>query len=179
MRKIVLLHGTIAGLLMVMMFIVSFYMMEHGMLSFENSELFGYSTMIVVLSLIFFGIRSYRDKHLNGVITFGSGFKTGIYIAGIAALFYAGGWEIYYNTVPGVKDTFMDRYLEMSVKKMKHDGATQETIDIKTTEMKQMAEMYKNPLFRFGITILELFPVGLVIALISAAILKKKAAEMT
>lgn len=177
MRKIVLIHGTIAGLLMVLMFLVSFSMMEHGMLSFENSELFGYSTMIVVLSLIFFGIRSYRDKHLNGVITFGNGAKTGIYIAGIAALFYAGGWEVYYNTVPGVKDTFMDRYMEMNVKKMKHEGATQETIDTKTAELKQMAEMYKNPLFRFGMTLLELFPVGLVIALISAGILKRKAPE--
>jgi hypothetical protein len=177
MRKIVLLYGSIAGLLMILMFLVSFSMMEQGLLTFDNSELFGYSSMIIVLSLIFFGIKSFRDKHQSGVMTFGAGAKTGILIAAVASLFYAGGWEFYYNLMPGVKETFMDRYMEMSVKKMKHDGTSQETIDTKTAELKQMSEMYKNPFFRFGMTLMEIFPIGLAIALISAGILKRKAPE--
>ncbi|MFA6470233.1 MAG: DUF4199 domain-containing protein [Bacteroidota bacterium] len=174
MRKIVLINGTISGLLMVLSFIVSFYMMEHGIITFDNSELFGYSSMIVVLSLIFFGIKSYRDKHQNGVITFGGGFKVGILIASIAALFYAGGWEIYYNTVPGIKESFMDRYMELSIKKMNHDGKSQEQINAKKEEMKQLAEMYKNPFIRISMTLMEIFPIGLAISLISAGILRKK-----
>lgn len=174
MRKIVLLYGTIAGLLMVSMFVVSFWMLESGMLTYESSELFGYTTMLVVMSLIFIGIRSHRQKNLGGVMTFGMGFKTGILIAAIASLFYAGGWEVYFNTVPGVKETFMQRYKEMTEKKMKAEGATQEAVDAKMAEMMKMVEMYKNPFFRFGISLMEIFPVGLLVTLISAGILRKR-----
>lgn len=174
MRKIVLIYGIIAGLLMDLMFLISFWMMEKGIITFDNSEIFGYSSMIIVLSLIFMGVRSYRNDHLNGVMTFGGGLKAGLLIAGIAGLFYAGGWEVYYNTVPNVKETFMDRFIEMNVKKMQHDGATPEKIEAKKLELKQMAEMYKNPFLRFGISLSEILPVGIAVALISAGILRKK-----
>lgn len=173
MRKIVLVYGGIAGTLMISMFIVSFSLMEQGILTFANSELFGYSTMIVVLSLIFFGVKSFRDKHSNGVMTFGKGFKVGISIAAVASLFYAGGWEVYYNSTD-LKETFMQRYTDLTIKKMQHDGKSQEEIDKKLEEMKMFAEWYKNPLIRFGMTLLEIFPVGLVITLISAGLLRKK-----
>ncbi|MDP1677828.1 MAG: DUF4199 domain-containing protein [Bacteroidota bacterium] len=174
MRKTVLVYGGISGLLMVMMFVISFYMMEQGTLSFDNSELFGYTTMIIVLSLIFFGVKSFRDKHNNGAITFGKGFKVGLSMVAIASLMYAGGWEVYYNTVPGIKESFMQRYADMTAKKMKHDGKSQEEIAKKLEEMKSLAEMYKNPFIRFGITLMEIFPIGLAIALISAGVLRKK-----
>jgi hypothetical protein len=174
MRKIVLIYGSIAGILMDLLFLLSFWMMENGVITFENSEIFGYTTMIIVLSLIFMGVRSYRDNHLNGMMTFGTGAKTGILIAAIAALFYAGGWEIYYNTVPNVRETFMARYEEMNTKKLRHEGASEEKIAEKRAELQKMAEWYKNPFFRFGMTLVEIFPLGMVVALISAGILRKK-----
>jgi hypothetical protein len=174
MKKIVLIYGCIAGILMDLMFVISFWMMEKGMITFDNSELFGYATMIIVLSLIFMGIRSYRNEVLNGVMTFGKGLQAGLLIAGIASLFYAGGWEIYYNTVPGMKDTYLTRYAEKYAEKMKRDGAAPEQIEAKIAELKQMAEWYKNPFLRFGMTLAEILPVGIVVALISAGILRKK-----
>ncbi len=174
MRKIVLIYGSIAGLLMDMMFLISFWMMEKGIITFDNSELFGYTTMIIVLSLIFMGVRSYRNTHLRGIMTFGGGLKAGLLIASIAALFYAGGWEIYYNTVPGMKETYLERYAEMCKKKMQHDGAAPEKIEAKMIELKQMAVWYKNPFLRFGMTLAEILPVGIVVAFISAGILRKK-----
>lgn len=174
MRKIVLVYGSISGLLMVGMFLVSFAMMEAGILSFDNSELFGYTVMIVVMSLIFFGIKSFRDKHNNKAITFGGGLKVGISIAAVASLFYATGWEVYYNTMPDVKETFMQRYEDLTVKKMQHEGKSQEEIDAKREEMKSLAKMYENPFIRYGITLMEIFPISMVIALISAGILRRK-----
>ena len=41
--------------------------------------------------------------------------------------------------------------------------------------MKKFKEMYENPFFNAAITFTEPFPVGLIITLISAAILRKKA----
>lgn len=173
MRKIVLVYGGIAGILMISMFLISFSLMEQGILSFNNSELFGYTTMIVVLSLIFFGIKSFRDKHNNGTMTYWKGFKVGISIAAVASLFYAGGWEVYYNSTD-LKETFMPRYTELTIKKMQHAGKSQEEINKKREEMKMFAEWYKNPFIRFGMTLMEIFPVGLVITLISAGILRRK-----
>ena len=173
MKKIVLIYGTISGLLMVLMFVISFYLMDRGILK-EHSEVLGYSTMIIVLSLIFFGIKSFRDKHGSGTITFWKGVKIGLAIASIASLFYATGWEVYYNNVPGLKETFMDKYTDSIVAKMKHDGAVQEKIDAKIKEMNNMKEMYKNPFIRYGMTLAEILPVGIVISLLSAGILRKK-----
>jgi len=170
MRKIVLVYGAIAGLLMDAMFLISFSMMDKG----THSELFGYATMIIVLSLIFFGIKSFRDKHSNGAITYWRGFGVGISIAAIASLFYAGGWEVYYNTTDA-KETFIPSYTEQVLKKMQSEGKPQEVIDKKREEMKALAEMYKNPFIRFGMTLAEIFPVGLAITLISAGILRKSA----
>ena len=39
-------------------------------------------------------------------------------------------------------------------------------------EMAQFGEMYANPLIRMPITFIEIFPVGLVISLIAAALLR-------
>jgi len=42
--------------------------------------------------------------------------------------------------------------------------------------MENFRELYKNPLVKIGITFLEIFPVGLLISLISAFLLKRKSA---
>ncbi|MFA5835139.1 MAG: DUF4199 domain-containing protein [Bacteroidota bacterium] len=173
MRKIVLFYGTMSGLLMVLMFVITFYLIDQGILK-EHSELLGYATMLVVLSLIFFGIKSFRDKHGNGTITFWKGLKVGLAIASIASFFYATGWEVYYNGMPGVKENFMNKYTDSLIAKMKQEGSAQEKIDAKIKEMESMKEMYKNPFIRYGMTLAEIFPVGLVISLISAGVLRKK-----
>ena len=172
MRKIILIYGAIAGMLMDVMFLVSFSLMEKGILP-KHSELLGYSTMIIVLSLIFFGVKSFRDKHNTGAMTYWKGFKVGISIAAVASLFYAGGWEIYYNSTD-LKDTFMQKYTDQILKNMQEEGKSQQEIDKKREEMNSMAEMYKNPFIRFGMTLMEIFPVGLAITLISAGILRRK-----
>jgi type II secretory pathway pseudopilin PulG len=43
-----------------------------------------------------------------------------------------------------------------------------------TRRFDEMTQMYKNPVIRFGMTLLEILPVGIIISLISAAILRRK-----
>jgi hypothetical protein len=57
---------------------------------------------------------------------------------------------------------------------MKSDGASDAEITAATNELKQWSEWYKNPLLRFAMTMMEVFPVGLVITLLSAGLLRKK-----
>ena len=168
MKKIVLTYGLIAGAIVGGMMITTMPMFEKGTLNFENGEVVGYTTMVIALSLVFFGVKSYRDNKLAGVITFGTAVKVGLLITLVASLLYALTWEVIY------KEDFIQRYNEREVVKMKEEGATEANLQAATKEMEKFAEMYKNPIFRFGITLMEILPVGIVISLLSAALLKKK-----
>jgi hypothetical protein len=56
---------------------------------------------------------------------------------------------------------------------MKIDGDSQTEIDAAAAQMKEFQELYKNPFARMGFTLLEILPVGLLVSLISAALLRK------
>lgn len=49
-----------------------------------------------------------------------------------------------------------------------------EDLQAKTDQMADFKEMYKNPLFVILITYSEVLPIGLVVALVSALLLKRK-----
>jgi hypothetical protein len=171
MKKTILIFGSISGAIISTMFMITIPLYKSGTLNFSNGEVIGYSTMAISLSLIFFGIKSYRDNHLHGVIKFGKAFQIGLLIAVVASLFYAITWEVYFNQF--IPD-FMDQYAAMCMTKAKADGASPAEIQKVMAQIDRTREIYKNPILRFGLTLAEIFPVGLVIALISAVILRKK-----
>ena len=171
MKRIIIVNGLIAGAIVSLMFAISYPLTHNGTLSNESSMVVGYISMVIALSLVFVGIKSYRDQHQKGVITFGKGFVVGILITLIASVMYAGTWEIYYNTVAS---DFMEKYTTSYLDEMKKEGASDAEIDQQRTEMAEFGEMYKNPVIRFGVTLSEILPVGIIITLISAALLRRK-----
>ena len=60
------------------------------------------------------------------------------------------------------------------VEKMRAQGATQEELNQTIQQTAQFKEWYKNPFLRYALTMMEPFPVGLLITVISAAILRRK-----
>jgi hypothetical protein len=121
--------------------------------------------------MVFFGIRSYRDNVAGGTITFGRAFKVGILITLISCGIYIITWEfIYHRFLPN----FLDQYSNYMVEKMRAQGATQEELTQTIQENEQFKEWYKNPFLRYAMTMMEPFPVGLLITLISALILRRK-----
>ncbi|NJO90740.1 MAG: DUF4199 domain-containing protein [Chloroflexia bacterium] len=168
MKKIVLIFGIIAGMIVSAMLFIS---MATQSVDFENGELLGYATMIIALSTIFFGIKTYRDKHLDGSIKFGKAFLMGLYITLIASAMYTVSWMIILNTSA---ENFMEDYYQHSVEQLKQSGQTQAEIDLQIQQMEEFKELYKNPIVHIGVTFLEIFPVGLLISIISAAILRKR-----
>ena len=171
MKKIVLTFGLISGAIVSAMFMITMPLYKNGTLSMDNGEIIGYSTMVISLSLIFFGIKSYRDNHLSGVIKFGKAFQVGLLIAVIASLFYAISWEFTFNFF---MPDFMDQYADMCITKAKTGGAGPAEIQKVMDQINAMKEIYKNPFLRFGMTLMEIFPVGVLIALISAGVLRKR-----
>lgn len=176
MGKVVLTFGLIAGLIVTTLMLASMPLMGNGTISFENGELFGYATMIIALSMIYFGIKSYRDNHNHGVLSYAKGFQVGILIAAIASVIYASGWEVYMGTSSG---DFMEQYTTQYLAQMEKEGASAAEMEEMKAEMDKMATMYKNPLARFGMTLMEILPVGLVITLLSAFLLKRKESNGT
>jgi len=170
MPRYVLIFGSIAGLIMVLMMYLTIPFFDEST-DYDAAEWLGYITMIIALSAIFVGIKSYRDKELAGHISFGRAFKTGLLMALVASAFYVAGWMVYVSTAG---ENFMDSYYEYHVQKVRNSDASETEIQAELAEMEKMRELYKNPLVKIGVSFLEIFPVGLLIALISAAVLKKK-----
>jgi len=121
--------------------------------------------------LVFFGIRSYRDNVGNGQITITKAFAVGISITLISCIFYVVTWEVlYFNFL----HDFMDKYGAYMVEKLKASGASPAAVQAQLQQLKKYKELYENPLFNAAITFIEPFPIGLVITLISAAVLRRK-----
>lgn len=171
MKKVILINGIIAGIITGGMFFISLPLMEKGYLNFDNGMVVGYASMVVALSSIFFGVRSYRDRELNGTITFGRALAIGLLITLVAGVVYASAWEIYYNSYG---DRFMASYTEHAISKLEKSGASAEKIAATKAEMQEFGEMYKNFFIRFGFTVMEILPVGLLISLGTAVFVRKK-----
>ena len=169
MRQIVLRYGIGSGLILVALFAVTLPLCMNGTL--DHSETVGYSAMVLAFLLVFFGVRSYREKVGGGAIRFGKAFQVGILITLITCAFYVISWEIaYFNFFPD----FLEKYSASVLEKMHTAGKTAAEIQKKTDELATMAKYYKNPLFNSAITFMEVFPVGLIVTLVSAAILRRK-----
>src|SRR5688572_28135034 len=92
MKKIVLVYGLIAGTISGGLMMITMPMFKSGTLDMNNGELIGYTGMVIALSLIFFGIKSFRDNQVDGTITFWKGCQIGLLIALIASVMYALTW---------------------------------------------------------------------------------------
>jgi len=138
-----------------------------------HSEWFGYLVMLVALSMIFVGVKRYRDVECGGVIRFGRALALGLGIAVVAGLIYVAGWELYIGFAGwDFVANYLADYTAGIVETMRAEGATATAIQAKQAEMRELAELYRNPLYRMPITFAEIFPVGLLVALVSAALLR-------
>ena len=169
MRKTALTFGIIAGLILSAEMLATlpfFHKIGQG-----KALLIGYTTMVLAGLLVYFGIRTYRDNVSGGTLTFARAFAVGILISLIANFFYVATWEfIYHKFMPD----FAEKYAAQMVEHAKSSGASQQQIDLKVREAEQFQRNYHNPLYNIGMTLLEVFPVFLLITLISAAILRRK-----
>ncbi len=167
MWAIAVIYGAIAGLIVIGTMILGFVLGEGG--GILTSQWLGYLVMLIALSLIFFGVKKYRDQELGGVIGFLPAFGTGLLIAAIAGIAYVLAWEIY---LAASGHAFIADYTSAMIEQRMAEGMSGERLDEEIANLNAMAEAYANPLFRLPVTFLEIFPIGLVIALVSALLLR-------
>jgi uncharacterized protein DUF4199 len=169
MKRIVLVFGLISGALMALFMFGTMPFIDK--IGFDRGVYVGYTSMVLAFILVFFGIRSYRENVGGGAITFGRAFIVGILIAGISSICYVIAWEILYHTL---MPDFMDKYSAHVIEQARAAGANAQAIQAKQQELQQVRQLYSNPFANVAMTLLEPLPVGLVITVISAAILRKK-----
>jgi hypothetical protein len=171
MKKTVLTFGIIAGVIISVLMDGSL-LLANKIGSNHNSMLLGYTMMVASFLLVYFGIRSYRDNTLAGEISFGRAFACGILITLITCVFYVATWEvIYFGFIPH----FMDSYWAAEIHKVQSRGRDAATTAARVAEIQHQQQLYQNPFVNMAYTFIEPLPVGLIITLISAALLRRKA----
>ena len=167
MLRIVLIYGVIGGLIVAVPMAVSWFTTPEGQIS-ENAALVGYLSMLLAFTMVFVGIKHYRDKVLGGVIRFLPALGVGLGISAVASLFWVVGWEIILAT----GFDFGGAYMDSVVAAAQARGAPPAEIERIRAETADALALYANPLTRLPVTFAEMFPIGVVISLLSAVLLR-------
>lgn len=170
MKKTVLVFGVASGLVASTLMLLTVPFMHR--IGYDLGLVVGYTGIVAAFLVVFFGVRSYREQQDGGVLTFGRGFTVGILIVLISCVFYVGTWElIYFKLSPN----FMADWTAHAVEKARASGESQTKINEIVRQMAEFKRIYDNPASNAAVTFLEPFPVGLLVALISAAALRRRA----
>ena len=171
MKKIVWIYGLIAGIVSVSWGVLAEAVINDS-LSLTTRMILGYATMIVAFSMIFVAVKNYRDTQSNGQITFGKALGIGLLITLIASTVYVVVWEIDFRYF--VPD-FGEKYQAQTIAEMKQSGVSAVEIQKQSAELHDTMATYKtNMAFRAMFTYLEVLPVGIVMSLLAALIIKKE-----
>lgn len=130
---------------------------------------FGYLVILIACTFVFVGMRQYRDVERGGVIRFLPALGVGVAITLAGAVAYAALWELYMAVT---QVDFMAVYIEDTRKNLVAAGTSAAEIARKIAEIEAMRPAFENPLLRFPMVMSEPAPVGLAVALISAALLR-------
>lgn len=169
MRRTVLTYGLIAGAILAASMVLALPFRES--IGFDRSMVFGYTTMVIAFLMVYFGVRSYRDKVAGGKVSFGRALSVGLLITVVATACYVATWEvIYFKVTPD----FDKAYAAYTIEKARQSGASEQEIAAKAAEMAKFSEMYQNPFYNAAVTFLEPLPVGLLFSLIAAGTLSRR-----
>ena len=173
MKKTVLTFGLISGA--IMSGLMTVVMVFAHQTNPSSGMIIGYTIMVLSFLLVFFGIRSYRENVGNGYIGFGRALGVGLLIMLISCACYVATWEVVYHKF---MPDFGEKYLAQSIERVRASGKSPQEIESEIQGMRSMMQLYNSNLFfNMALTFLEPLPVGLVMSLISAAILRKRRRE--
>lgn len=165
-RKI-LIYGLIAGLIAGVPMSIMTAMPKHED-SGASAMVIGYLTMLIALSAVFVAVKRHRDADLGGAIKFWPALGLGLGISVVAGILYVIAWEF---TQAVTHMDFAGGYAKAMIAQQQAKGVTGEALANFTAEMEKFKVQYANPLYRWPMTFAEIFPVGVLVSLISAGLL--------
>lgn len=167
MIRIILLYGVVAGA------IVAASMIAQAVLTTDHlpltyAYLIGYSTMLIALSTVFVAIKRHRDIDRGGVIGFWPALGLGLGISFVASILYVVAWEV---SQAFAHTDVMAGYTKMVIAQAKAKGASPAALAKLAADMKKLEVQYANPVYRLWETFTEIFPVGVLVSVVSAGLL--------
>jgi TRAP-type C4-dicarboxylate transport system permease large subunit len=171
MTRIILIYGAIGAAVVGGLMVFGFlsWTPEQKAEGMDNGLVVGYLTQIVALTTVFLGIKHFRDKERGGVVKFLPAFLVGLGISAVASLGWIIGWEI----VLATGFDFEAMMTQLTRSQAVAAGLAGEALEQKLAENQAFMTMYMdNPLVRLPMTFIEMFPVGVIISLISALLLR-------
>lgn len=165
MLRRIITYGPAGGVIAIVLVISTMFINGlHGVWSMAA----GYLAMLIGLSTIFLAIKLQRDETQGGVIGFFPALGMGLAISFIAGIVYALGWEIY---MAATHNNFSAEYAHMIIAHAKAAHASGAALARAMAEAADFQRQYADPLYRLRMTFIEIFPVGVLVSLISAALL--------
>ncbi len=159
MKKFVLRYGLLAGCLLVGLGLFNWFFIAQ-MFGYNASEICGYLSIILALLCIPLGIKYFRDKLNDGMVSFGEGFKIGMgitFVTSIIMFFYS----MLFWVLAG--DDFM---------KWREKVLTESELKQAQLQMAEMPDFVLNPWFQGLVMLLTVFLIGMIINLVSSLVLK-------
>ncbi|MET0375011.1 MAG: DUF4199 domain-containing protein [Rhizorhabdus sp.] len=167
LRKISI-YGAIAGLIVgIPLFAMSVALAGEPPLPYGMA--LGYLIMLVALSTVFVAVKRHRDGPLGGVIRFWPAFAMGLAISIVAGIFYVIAWEAAMTITQADP---IEPFVRQTIAEARAAGKSAQEIAKIVAEWNAFRADYANPLFRIPVTLTEIMPVGLLVSLVSAGLLR-------
>lgn len=161
-----LVFGSLAGLIIVLL---STAAVLSGALGHSSSPVMGYLVMLVGLTMIFVGVKRFRDVECGGVIRFGRALLVGLGIGLAAAIIYAAAFELY---VAATGFDFVAWFAEIRARELAAAGTDPAAVEREMAALRAFGADYARLSYRLPLHFLEIAPAWLLVALASAAILR-------
>ena len=160
MKNLILKYGIIGGLIAITLGTLNwFFIAEQS--GVQGSQIVGYLSIFVSLLCIPFGIRYFRDKLNNEVISFGQSFKIGLGITAMAAL------------VMGLHSVLFFALQKEEFLAWQRADLSQAELLAFNEQLEQGPDFIYAPWFQGIVMFIMVFLIGAVVNLISSLLLKK------
>ena len=169
MKKDVLKYGLLSGIALAILLALTVPFEHHT--SARWGLAIGYTIMVLSFLMVFVGVKHYRDNECRGSITFARALAAGVLMMLISCACYVAMWEVLMATV---ERNFAHEYTAGLVKRARNSGLQGAALEARIAEVRKFEAMYSNPLYSAAITLLEPLPVGMVMALVTAGVLRRK-----
>lgn len=127
----------------------------------------GYLNMAIAATVMFLGIKEFRDKDGNGFMSFGAGFSTGMVITLIGGAISSAFTYLYFTVI----NEGMVTYIKM---KQEEEMLSRGMTDSEVEKMSETMEMWMSPGMMTAMAFVMMILIGLLFSLICSGILKKE-----
>jgi uncharacterized protein DUF4199 len=128
-----------------------------------------YLIMLIALSAVFVAVKRHRDVDLGGVVKFWPAFAMGLGVSFIAGILYVAAWEAAQAVT---HMDFASTYAKSVIEHQQAKGLSGQELARLRAEMEAFKVQYANPFYRLPMTFIEIFPIGVLVSLVSAGLLR-------